>query len=100
MSDKDSSVFSIITLKDEGESDSYMVEHLSEMLSHLDAGFSFGYKIVKKCYCDNGVFYFTKDNQLKDSQICGNCKGQGYVELDSYDTKTGKYTFKGEQFND
>lgn len=89
------SVFSILTLN-EGESDSDAVEYIAEMMSHLDASYSFGYKIVKKCHCDNGIFYFTKDNKLKDSQICGNCNGQGYVELNSYDTKTGKYIFKGE----
>ena len=99
MTDKTNPVYVIMNLKDEGESDSDIVEYLGEMMSNLDASYSFGYKIVKKCYCDNGIFYFTKDNQLKDSQICGNCKGQGYVELDSYDTKTGKYIFKGEQFD-
>ena len=32
---------------------------------------------MTNCYCTNGIFYFTKDEKLEDSQICGKCGGNG-----------------------
>ncbi len=26
-----------------------------------------------------GIFYFTKDERLQDSQPCGNCHGKGWL---------------------
>lgn len=83
----------IITLKEDGSTEQDLIEYAGEMMSYLDANYSFNSEIVKDCYCDNGIFYFTKDNQLKDSQICGNCKGKGVVGFD-YDSKTDMYVEK------
>lgn len=81
---KECKVRAIITSTDYGDTnDQDDAEHLSEILSYADASFSFNYKIVKECdQCDNGVFYFTKDNLLKDAQICGGCKGKGVIDYD------------------
>ena len=80
---KERSVRVIITLVDYGDTnDKDDSERLFEMLSYLDASFSFNYKVVEKCYCDNGIFYFTKDNLLKDSKICGKCNGDGVVKYE------------------
>ena len=39
-----------------------------EMLLECDSG------------CINGIFYFTKDERLQDSQPCGKCHGKGWVD--------------------
>jgi len=70
----------IITLTDYGDTnDDEDKDHLCEILSNADASFSFNSKIVKDCEsCDGtGIFYFTKDNRLMDSQICGKCNDKG-----------------------
>ena len=82
---KECNVRVIITLTDYGDSNEQGdIELLGEMMSYLDASFSFNYKFVKDCEsCSGtGIFYFTKDNLLKDAQICGKCKGKGVVECD------------------
>ncbi len=72
----------IITLTDHGDTTTQEdIENLGEMMSYLDASFSFNSKYVIDCdQCDNGIFYFTRDNLLKDSQICGKCKGKGEID--------------------
>ena len=30
--------------------------------------------------CVNGIFYFTKDERLQDSQPCGHCHGTGWID--------------------
>lgn len=36
---------------------------------------------MKKCDsgCTNGIFYFTGEERLQDSQPCGNCHGKGWL---------------------
>lgn len=80
---KERSLKAVITLTDHGDTnDEEDAEHLYEILSNADASFSFNSEIVKDCKSCNGtgIFYFTKDNLLKDSQICGKCKGKGVVK--------------------
>lgn len=86
MSDvKECNVRAIITFTDYGDTNEQDdIDQLSELLSYADASFSFNYKIVKECESCNGggIFYFTKDNLLKDAQICGKCKSKGVVKCD------------------
>lgn len=81
---KERPVRAIITLEDYGDTnDEDDIESLGELLSYADASFSFNYRIVKDCESCNGtgIFYFTRDNLLKDAQICGKCKGTGELKL-------------------
>lgn len=85
MERKERPVRAIITLTDYGDTnDEEDRESLYELLSYADASFSFNYQIVKDCEsCSGtGIFYFTKDNLLKDAQVCGKCKGKGVVKCD------------------
>ena len=36
--------------------------------------------MIEECNagCTNGIFYFTKDERLEDSQSCGRCHGKGW----------------------
>ena len=81
MDKKPSKTQIIITIPDYGDSTQEdEIDYIGEMMSYLDANYNFDYKIIEKCYCENGIFYFTKDNLLKDSKLCGKCDGMGWID--------------------